>query len=151
MAHAHGHEVLVANTDYNSDQLVASIRLMTGRRVAGVAVIVSEMDDAIIDELTRSRIRAVFYNVGRPQPNITNTRVNYAKGIEKAVTHLHSLGHRRTGFIGRHTGQRPISDCKQALLSLGSKFVPELEVRDAAFVGFRARDTIRLPCYGSMI
>lgn len=131
MAHEHGHEVLVANTNYNSDQLVKSIRLMIGRRVAGVAAIVSEMDEALIDELTRSRIRAVFYDVGRARPNITNIRVNYAKGIEKAVTYLHSLGHRRLGFIGHHTGLGPISDRKQALLSLVPKFIPELEVRDA--------------------
>ena len=42
-AHAHGFEVVVANTDYRSEQLVTSIRLMIGRRVAGLAAIVSEM------------------------------------------------------------------------------------------------------------
>ena len=42
-AHARGYEVLMANTDYRSEQLVASIRLMIGRRVAGLAAIVSEM------------------------------------------------------------------------------------------------------------
>src|SRR5579871_62538 len=31
-AHARGYEVLGANTDYSSEQLVNSIRLMTGRR-----------------------------------------------------------------------------------------------------------------------
>ena len=35
-AHAAGFEVVVANTDYRSEQLVASIRLMIGRRVAGL-------------------------------------------------------------------------------------------------------------------
>jgi hypothetical protein len=39
-ARASGYEVVVANTDYNSEQLVASIRLMIGRRVAGLAAIV---------------------------------------------------------------------------------------------------------------
>ena len=130
MAHAHGHEVIVANTNYDSEQLVKSIRLMIGRRVAGVAAIVSEMDDALIDELTRSRIRAVFYDVGRALPNITNIRVNYGKGIEKAVTYLHSLGHRRLGFIGHHTALGPLSDRKQALLQCIPKFVPRIEVRD---------------------
>lgn len=131
LAHAHGHEVVVANTNYTSDQLVKSIRLMIGRRVVGVAAIVSEMDEALIEELTRSRIRAVFYDVGTARPNITNIRVNYAKGIEKAVTYLHNLGHRRIGFIGHHTGLRPISDRKHALIDLIPKFVPELDVRDA--------------------
>src|SRR5258708_35905359 len=47
-AHARGYEVVVANTDYRPEQLVASIRLMIGRRVAGLAVVGSEMDPALI-------------------------------------------------------------------------------------------------------
>ena len=34
----------MANTDYSSERLVSSIRLMIGRRVSGLAAIVSEMD-----------------------------------------------------------------------------------------------------------
>src|SRR6266851_1787252 len=49
LAHARGYELLVANTDYNSEQLVKSIHLMIGRRVAGLAAIVSEMEPALID------------------------------------------------------------------------------------------------------
>src|ERR1700690_63316 len=71
-AHAEGYEVIMANPDYRSEQLVASIRLMIGRRVAGLAVIVSEMDPALMDELTASAIPVVFYDVGTPRANITN-------------------------------------------------------------------------------
>src|SRR5665213_4299151 len=35
--HAHGYEVVVANTSYRPEQLAASVRLMIGRRVAGLA------------------------------------------------------------------------------------------------------------------
>src|ERR1039457_3161013 len=75
-AHAEGYEVIMANTDYRSEQLVASIRLMIGRRVAGLAAIVSEMDPQLIDELNASDIPVVFYDVGAPRGNITNIRVN---------------------------------------------------------------------------
>src|ERR1041385_6914177 len=47
-AHASGYEVVVANTDYRSEQLVASIRLMIGRRVAGRAAVVSEVGHALM-------------------------------------------------------------------------------------------------------
>src|SRR5437870_6346228 len=69
-AHARGYEVVMANTDYRSEQLAASIRLMIGRRVAGLAAIVSEMAPAIIDELTDSRIPVVFYDVVTPRRTI---------------------------------------------------------------------------------
>src|ERR1043165_1478518 len=84
-AHASGFEVVVANTDYRTEQLVTSIRLMIGRRVAGLAAIVSEMAPELIDELNESRIPVVFYDVGTPRPNITNIRVDYRRGIDKVI------------------------------------------------------------------
>lgn len=65
-AHAEGYEVILANTDYSSEQLVTSIRLMIGRRVGGLAVIVSEMDAEVIAELNDHQIPVVFYDVGPP-------------------------------------------------------------------------------------
>ena len=130
-AHARGYEVVVANTDYRSEQLVISIRLMIGRRVAGLAAIVSEMEPALIKELTESRIPVVFYDVGTPRPNITNIRVNYRRGIEKVIDYLHSLGHRRLGFIGHHAMLAPINERMKAVLDAVARN-PALEVRSAA-------------------
>lgn len=131
-AHARGYEVFVANTDYRSEQLVASIRLMIGRRVAGLAAIISEMDPALIDELTQTRIPTVFYDVGTPKKNITNIRVNYRRGVEKIVDYLHSLGHTRLGFVGHHAMLGPINERVKTLLDAVSRFSPALEVKTAA-------------------
>ena len=131
LAHASGFELVVANTDYNSDQLVRSVRLMIGRRVAGLAVIVSEMEPALMDDLTNSRIPVVFYDVGTARKNITNIRVNYRDGIEKAVSYLHGLGHRRIGFVGHHSSLGPINERVQSLLSMVTRFQPRLEVLHA--------------------
>jgi LacI family transcriptional regulator len=130
-AHARGHEVVVANTDYRPEQLVASIRLMIGRRVAGLAVVVSEMDPALIKELAESRIPVVFYDVGSPRPNITNLRVNYRRGIEMVISYLHSLGHRRLGFVGHHARLAPINERMRAVLDAVARN-PVLEVKAAA-------------------
>lgn len=130
-AHASGYEVMVANTDYRSEQLVSSIRLMIGRRVAGLAAIVSEMDPALIKELTESRIPVVFYDVGMARQNITNIRVNYRRGIEKVIEYLHSLGHRRMGFVGHHAMLGPINERMKAVLDAVSLY-PSLEVKAAA-------------------
>jgi LacI family transcriptional regulator len=106
---AQGMETVVANTDYNPDQLVNSIRLMIGRRVAGLAVIVSEMEPHLIHELSESKIPVVFYDVGTPKHNIWNIRVDYARGIEKAVDYLYDLGHRKMAFVSHHSALGPIS------------------------------------------
>jgi LacI family transcriptional regulator len=130
-AHASGYEVLVANTDYRSEQLVTSVRLMIGRRVAGLAAVVSEMDEALIDELQGSRIPVVFYDVGSPRPNITNVRVNYRRGIEKILDYLHSMGHRRLGFIGHHAMLGPINERMRTVMDAVSQH-SSIEVLTAA-------------------
>ena len=126
-AHAAGYEVIMANTDYSSDRLVTSIRLMLGRRLAGVAAIVSEMDAALIQELSGQRIPVVFYDVGTPRRNITNIRVDYRGGMAKLTSYLYSLGHRRVGYIGHHATLGPINERIQSLRDATGKY-PGLEV-----------------------
>ena len=109
-AYSRGLDVVMANTDYRPEQLVSSIRLMIGRRVAGWPRIVSEMDSALIKELNEARIPAVFYDVGVQKQNITNIRVNYRRGIEKILDYLHSLGHRKLEFVGHHAVLEPINE-----------------------------------------
>jgi LacI family transcriptional regulator len=130
-AHASGFEVVGANTDYNSEQLVTSIRLMIGRRVAGLAAVVSEIEPALMDELTESHIPVVFYDVGRPRRNITNIKVNYRRGVEKIIEYLHSLGHRRLGFVGHHAVLGPINERLKTVNEAAASF-SGMEVRTAA-------------------
>lgn len=130
-ARASGYEVVVANTDYSSEQLVASIRMMIGRRVAGLAAIISEMEPALIDELNDSGIPVVFYDVGAPRRNITNIRVDYRRGIDKVVDYLHGMGHKRLGFIGHHSILGPLNERQKSVMDAASRF-PSLQVQAAA-------------------
>ncbi len=116
-AHDAGYEVIMAHTDYTSERLVSSIRLMIGRRVAGLAAIVSEMDSALIAELSAQRIPVVFYDVGTPRRNITNIRVDYASGMSKLTSYLYSLGHRRLGFLAHHATLGPVNERQKSVVA----------------------------------
>jgi DNA-binding LacI/PurR family transcriptional regulator len=116
-AHDAGYEVIMAHTDYASERLVSSIRLMIGRRVAGLAAIVSEMDAALITELSAQRIPVVFYDVGTPRRNITNIRVDYASGMSKLTSYLYSLGHRRLGFLAHHATLGPVNERQKSVVA----------------------------------
>jgi DNA-binding LacI/PurR family transcriptional regulator len=122
-AHTAGYEVIMANTDYSSDRLVTSIRLMLGRRLAGLAAIVSEMDAALIQELSGQRIPVVFYDVGTPGRNITNIRVDYRSGMDKLMSYLYSLGHRRVGYVGHHVTLGPIRERLQAVTGAMARYL----------------------------
>jgi LacI family transcriptional regulator len=126
-AHAAGYELIMANTDYTSERLVTSIRLMIGRRVAGLAAIVSEMDSELIEELSGQRIPVVFYDVGAPRRNITNIRVDYHRGMEKLTSYLYSLGHRRLGFLAHHATLGPLNERLKAVVDAAALY-PDLQV-----------------------
>lgn len=131
-AHRHGYEVIVANTDYKARQLVSCVHLMMGRRLAGLAVVVSEMEPTLIQELTESNLPIVFYDVGTPARNISNIKVKYEKGIQKVVEYLHSLGHRRMAFVGHHTGLDPLMNRKKSFLDTMKGYAGQVEYTTAA-------------------
>jgi DNA-binding LacI/PurR family transcriptional regulator len=130
-ARAQGYEVAMAHTGYRAEQLVASVRLMIGRRVAGLAVVVSERAPELMEELADSRIPAVFYDGGAVRANATGIRVDYRRGIGQVVDYLHGLGHRRLGFVGHDAAFGPTSEPWKAVMDAAAR-IPELEVRAAA-------------------
>jgi DNA-binding LacI/PurR family transcriptional regulator len=99
---------VVANTDYRPEQLLTQARLMQGRRVAGLAVVVSEREPTLIESLVHSRIPTVFYDVGVAGRHCASIRTDYARGTRRVVEYLHSLGHRRLAFVGHHTALAPL-------------------------------------------
>jgi LacI family transcriptional regulator len=132
-AHAGNFEVLIANTNYSSEQLVNSIRLMLGRRVSGLAIVVSElMDPDLIESLSAGQIPIVFYDVGTASRKITNIRVDYARGVRTLVEYLYSFGHRRFGFLGHHAGLNPINLRLRTVLEVAKSLSPGIEVHAVA-------------------
>ena len=130
-ARAGGYDVIMASTDYSSERLVSSIQLMARHRLAGLAAIVSEMDAALITELTSQRIPVVFYDVGAPRRNITNIRVDYRRGMEKLTSYLYNLGHRRIGYIGHHLSLGPIHERLQVVRDAVARYA-DVEVATAS-------------------
>jgi LacI family transcriptional regulator len=106
-AHARGLEVVVANTDYDPEQLLRHVRMMRGRRLAGLAIIVSETDPSIIPALADSKMPVVLFDEVAA-PGFVNVKVDYARGTQRAVEYLYSLGHRRLAFVGHHTALEPL-------------------------------------------
>jgi LacI family transcriptional regulator, galactose operon repressor len=147
-AHKRGYELLLANTDYDPDRLTASVRLMLGRRVAGLAVVVSEIDQALVAELARSNMRVVFSGVDTSGTESTNVKVNCRKGMEKVLTYLFALGHRRMAFVGHHASLESITErsaaFSQGVKGFGSRFESLIFADSDSIAGGRqaARDII---------
>jgi DNA-binding LacI/PurR family transcriptional regulator len=124
-----GYEVLVANTDYDPDRLVASVHTMLGRRVAGLALIVSELAPHLLDELSERKVRTVVYDVGSPRPNVHCIRTQYRRGMQRIVEYLHDMGHRRMAFAGHHNTLGPLSARYQSFLEALKRYGNQVEHR----------------------
>ena len=99
IAAAHGQEVLIANTNYDPERMKHCVTRMLQRKVDGVAVMTSEMDDKLIEVFSRRDVPLVFMDYGKSGPGMSCTRIDYSAGIEMAMQHLTSLGHSRIAFI----------------------------------------------------
>jgi LacI family transcriptional regulator len=115
-ARTSGYDVLVEHTGYQVNQLRAGVRSLLGKRVVGLAIIVSEMEERLLAEIQASERPTVFYDVGMPGKNSTSIRARYELGTRRAVQYLYSLGHRRMAFVGHHSALSPLQVRRRAFL-----------------------------------
>jgi DNA-binding LacI/PurR family transcriptional regulator len=95
-----GYDVILSNTDYNDERTLNYVRRFIERNVAGVALMTSELDTTLIDELARCHVPVVFLDIGSAGVCMSNLLVNYGAGIEEAIRHLVGLGHRNIAYVG---------------------------------------------------
>lgn len=94
-----GYDVLISATNYESARMAHSVGRMIERKTDGVAIMTSEMDRSLINQLASRNVPLVFLDVGKVRRGVSNIRVDYAQGITQAVGHLRALGHTRVAFI----------------------------------------------------
>jgi DNA-binding LacI/PurR family transcriptional regulator len=119
-----GYEVIVANTDYNSERMGGCVRRMIERKVDGVAIMTSEIDRHLLDELSHRRLPIVFLDVGKLKPLISNINVDYSKGIAEAVQHIVAQGHERIAFISGPLTLKSARTRRSAFLKCVGKRAP---------------------------
>lgn len=111
-----GYEILVSSTNYDSARMALCVRRMLERKVEGVAIMTSEMDTHLVEQLACRNVPMVFLDVGTPGEGIGNVVVDYAMGVNEAVDHLLSLGHRRIGFLSGPLGLKSAGIRRSAFL-----------------------------------
>jgi DNA-binding LacI/PurR family transcriptional regulator len=95
-----GYDVLVNSTNYDNSRTALCVRRMIDRKVDGVAIMTSEMDRTLTDQLSNRKVPLVFLDVGKVRNGVSNISVDYSQGIAQAADHLRALNHVRIAFIG---------------------------------------------------
>jgi DNA-binding LacI/PurR family transcriptional regulator len=117
-AFEHGYNVILLNTNYDPERAAEYVRRLSELKMAGVALMTSELDSELFQAITRRQVSVVFDSTDLATERMSNICVDYAAGINEAVRHLVSLGHRRIAHIA------------------GSSRIPSGVIRHEAFLDF---------------
>jgi DNA-binding LacI/PurR family transcriptional regulator len=128
-AFEHGYDVVLSNTNYDPERTSHYVRRLIERKVTGVALMTSELDVSLIGELARRDVSVVFLDLGEPGQHMSNLRVDYEAGIEEAVRHLVSLGHRQIAFVGGPTHLRSAARRLEAFRGSMQQHLPGASAR----------------------
>ncbi len=116
-----GYNVILLNTNYDPERAADYVGRLSELKMAGVALMTSELDSELFHEITRRQVSVVFDSHDVTGERMSNICVDYAAGIEEAVRHLVSLGHRRIAHIA------------------GASRIPSGVIRREAFLDFMKR------------
>jgi DNA-binding LacI/PurR family transcriptional regulator len=94
-----GYNVILLNTNYDPERAADYVGRLSELKMAGVALMTSELDSELFEAITRRQVSVVFDSHDVTGERMSNICVDYAAGIEEAVRHLVSLGHRRIAHI----------------------------------------------------
>ncbi len=99
IAMEHGQDVLISNTDYDPARMESCVIRMLQRKVDGVAVMTSEMEERLLRRLGKRQIPTIFMDTASSVKGAAVVSVDYAEGVTQAMKHLFALEHRKIAFI----------------------------------------------------
>jgi len=120
-----GFNIMLFNTNYDAGRAADYVRRLIELKVAGVALMTAELEPALIDELARKEVRVVFNDLGIVSEYMSNIVLDYSAGIDEAVRHLVSLGHKRIAHISGSSRIRSGVIRRDAFIEAINRYLPE--------------------------
>ena len=119
-----GYDVILADTSYDAERTSSCVRRMIERQVAGVALMTSELDPDLVDNLSRRDVAVVFLDLGAAGDRMSTLMVDYEEGLEQAIRHLVDLNHERIAYIGGPAGLLSAAKRLQAFRESFARHLP---------------------------
>ena len=119
-----GYNTILLNTNYDANRAADYVRRLIGLKVAGVALMTAELDPVLIQELIRKNISVVSQNFGRVSEHMSNVVIDYAVGVDEAVSHLASLGHKHIVHVAGPSRLDATNVRRDAFLSSVARHIP---------------------------
>jgi DNA-binding LacI/PurR family transcriptional regulator len=112
-----GFDTFLAPTNYDPVHASNAIRRMIENKVQGVAVMTSQLESSLVDQLLRNDIPVVTLDGVKASKARSNIRVDYSAGAKETVLYLKQLGHQRIAFITGPQNRLSATTYKQAFIT----------------------------------
>jgi DNA-binding LacI/PurR family transcriptional regulator len=94
-----GYDAILSDTNYDLRRTREAAERMMEHEVRGVAVMTSEINLRLIDELAARKIAVTFLDLAPVGQYMSSVRIDYFSGVQQIVAHLYELGHRHIAFV----------------------------------------------------
>jgi len=96
----YGMETLAVDGNNDAQRTRYHVERLLALQAPAIAFLTSQVDEPLKDALAAKGIAAAYFGFGPPGPKMANISLEQRRGLQQAVEHLASLGHRKVGFIG---------------------------------------------------
>lgn len=94
------YNIILSNSDENSEKELHLFNSMLGKQVDGMVLMSSSLTDELIDEIKRSPVPVVLAAAEDGEKNIPSVRIDYVTAVTDAMKIFFEKGHKRVAFIG---------------------------------------------------
>ncbi|MDR3718184.1 MAG: LacI family DNA-binding transcriptional regulator [Bryobacteraceae bacterium] len=126
-------DVLLVSTNYDHERSKMAVRRMIENSVQGVAIMTSQLDSHLVDDLVEAGIPVVRLDSGSTRRGLSDICVEYLCGAREAAAHLKALGHRDIAMISGPKSRVSAVRYQNALLTaLNEAGLPPVRVREGS-------------------
>lgn len=94
-----GYSLLLSSTDNDAEKTRVQLNTMIEARVDGLLLAMVERRDPVVELLRTAGIQTVLFNRTTAKQGVSSVVPDDELGVRLAVSHLHTLGHRRMGLV----------------------------------------------------
>ncbi|MFS0654544.1 catabolite control protein A [Bacillus sp. 179-C3.3 HS] len=121
------YNIILSNSDQNTDKELHLLNTMLGKQVDGIVFMGGNITDVLVEEFKRSPVPIVLAASVEEQGQTPSVNINYEQAIHDSVQFLVEKGHKRVAFVSGPMSEpinsvRKLTGYKRALEEAGIAF-----------------------------
>lgn len=131
-------ELFLLDTGYDIIKSKELVKKLVSTNVEGVLMLNNEVDNDLALILSKHNIPTILYSWDITGNYLCNLKIDFCKGIKKAIKTLYELNHRRIIFIESEIKFKAFTSRKEAFISS----IKELNLKDLRYIFIKGKSNV---------